>query len=161
VAGTGSLGALRVAVLTSGKGGADGSWLFDLKEQLGSSADGLAPRAPASSRAAEVEAALRICVEPPPRMLGTSKLGEHDVLVRRLTPQEDKLSLGQLAAPDLGPLAAYLGALLGTAHRRGRARAFAPWSEAELGGILDRAVELAGIHEATYLELCRMTRAVR
>ncbi len=158
VAGTGSLGALRVAVLTRGKAGGDGNWLFDLKEQLGSCVDVLAPRAPSGSRADFVEAALRTCVEPPPRMLGTSRLGEHDVLVRRLTPQEDKLSLGQLAAPDLAPLAAYLGALLGSAHRRGRARAFAPWSEAERGGIVDRAVELAGIHEATYLELCRITR---
>lgn len=158
IAGTGSLGALRLAVLTRGKGGDEGSWLFDLKEQLGSCVDVLSPRAASPSRAAEVEDAFRTCVELPPRMLGTSRLAELEVLVRRLTPQEDKLSLSRLDAVDLADVAAYLGALLGTAHRRGSAQAFPAWSAREQGGILERAVTLAGIHEATYLELCLQTR---
>ncbi len=33
IAGTGSLGGLRIAVLVKGKGGADGGWIFDMKEQ--------------------------------------------------------------------------------------------------------------------------------
>lgn len=158
IAGTGSLGALRLAVLTRGKGGDEGSWLFDLKEQTGSSVDVLAPRPASASRAAEVEAAFRSCLESPPRMLGTSRLGEHDVLVRRLTPQEDKLSLSRLEPEELASVASYLGALLGLAHRRGRAAAFAPWTSRDLGGILERAVTLAGIHEATYLQLCLLTQ---
>jgi len=159
IAGTGSLGSLRVAVLTRGKGGDDGAWLFDLKDQPGSSVDVLAPRPASASRAQEVEAAFRACLELPPRMLGTSRLGEHDVLVRRLTPQEDKLSLARLRPEDLLPLAAYLGALLGTAHRRGRSREFSTWTAHDCGGILERAVALAGIHEAVYLELCLLSRA--
>ena len=158
IAGTGSLGSLRIAVLTRGKGGDDGSWLFDLKEQGGSSVDVLQPRAPSESRAAEVETAFRVCLEQPPRMLGTSRLVGHDVLVRRLTPQEDRLSYRRLQAQDLPELARYLGALLGIAHRRGQDAAFPAWSARDLGGILERAVTLAGIHEATYLELCRLTR---
>ncbi|HVY28982.1 MAG TPA: DUF2252 family protein [Polyangiaceae bacterium] len=158
VAGTGSLGSLRVAALTRGKGGDDGGWLFDLKEQPGSSLDVLVPRPVTGSRAAEVEEAFRSCVEQPPRMLGTSRLGETDVLVRRLTPQEDKLSLNRLESKQLGPLAVYLGALLGAAHRRGKKGEFAPWSEAERASILRRAITLAGIHEAVYLELCRLWR---
>jgi uncharacterized protein (DUF2252 family) len=158
VAGTGSLGSLRLAVLTCGKGGDDGSWLFDLKEQVGSSVDVLSPRPPVASRAREVEEAFRTCVAAPPRMLGTSSLAGHDVLVRRLTPQEDKLSLNRLKPADLPSLSQYLGALLGAAHRRGRSADFAPWSARDLGGILERAVVLAGIHEATYLELCSLTR---
>ncbi len=158
IAGTGSLGSLRIAVLTRGKGGDDGSWLFDLKEQVSCSADVLQPRAPSASRAAEVEAAFRACLEQPPRMLGTSRLADHDVLVRRLTPQEDKLSYRRLVPQDLPELARYLGALLGTAHRRGKEGAFPAWSARDLDGILERAVTLAGIHEATYLELCRLTR---
>ncbi len=158
VAGTGSLGCLRLGVLTRGKGGDDGSWLFDLKEQAGSSVDVLLPHAPRESPAAEIEEAFRACVEQPPRMLGTSRLTNHDMLVRRLTPQEDKLSYSRLKPEDLGELAGYLGALLGTAHRRGKDGTFAAWSERDLGGILERAVALAGIHEATYLELCRLTR---
>jgi uncharacterized protein (DUF2252 family) len=158
IAGTGSLGSLRLAVLTRGKGGEEGSWLFDLKEQSSCSVDVLSARAPSSARAEEVEEAFRSCVESPPRMLGTSRLGEHDVLVRRLTPQEDKLSLNRLKVSELASVAAYLGALLGAAHRRGRSTAFPAWTARDLGGILERAVTLAGIHEATYLQLCLLTQ---
>jgi uncharacterized protein (DUF2252 family) len=161
IAGTGSLGSLRVAVLTCGKGGDDGGWLFDLKEQPGSSVDVLAPRTPGTSRAEEVETAFRACVEQPPRMLGTSRLGETDVLVRRLTPQEDKLSLTRLKAEQLPDLARYLGALLGAAHRRGRAADYPAWNAQQRRGILERAVALAGIHEAVYLELCLLWRETR
>jgi uncharacterized protein (DUF2252 family) len=159
IAGTGSLGALRVAVLTRGKGGEDGSWLFDLKEQANSSVDVLAPRPAGGSRAMEVEDAFRACVAEPPRMLGTSVLAGYDVLARRLTPQEDKLSLARLNPADLGDLATYLGALLGTAHRRGASGKFAAWSARDCAGILERAVSLAGIHEAVYLELCLLARS--
>jgi len=159
IAGTGSLGSLRLAVLTRGKGGDDGSWLFDLKEQTRCSVDILAPRSPSASRAAEVEEAFRSCVESPPRMLGTSRLGEQEVLVRRLTPQEDKLSLNRLKPGELASVASYLGALLGTAHRRGRSAVFPAWTARDLGGILERAVTLAGVHEATYLQLCLLTQS--
>ena len=160
IAGTGSLGSFRIAVLTRGKGGDDGGWLFDLKEQAGSSVDVLAPRPSTESRALQVEEAFRACVAQPPRMLGTSQIAGYDVLVRRLTPQEDKLSLTRLKPEDLGALASYLGALLGAAHRRGRSGAFPAWSARDCGGILERAVVLAGIHEAVYLELCRLARVV-
>jgi uncharacterized protein (DUF2252 family) len=159
IAGTGSLGALRIAALVRGKGSEDGGWLFDLKEQSGSSVDVLSPRSGTGSRAAEVEAAFRACVAGPPRMMGTSVLAGHEVLVRRLTPQEDKLSLRQLDASELGVLAAHLGALLGGAHRLGRSDAFTPWTESERSQLLERAIRLAGIHEAVYLELCLLTNA--
>jgi uncharacterized protein (DUF2252 family) len=158
IAGTGSLGSLRVAVLTRGKGGDDGGWLFDLKEQPGSSVDVLGPSAATTSRAEEVERAFRVCVEQPPRMLGTSRLGDTDVLVRRLTPQEDKLSLSRLKPDQLPELARYLGALLGSAHRRGRAADFPEWTARQRGGLLERAVTLAGVHESVYLELCLLLR---
>jgi uncharacterized protein (DUF2252 family) len=154
IAGTGSLGALRLAVLTQGKGGDDGGWLFDLKEQQASSVDVLAPRVASSSRAGEVEQAFRLCVANPPRMLGTSQLGEHDMLVRRLTPQEDKLSLNKLDQRELPALAAYLGALLGAAHRRARDGDFPAWSARDCSALLERAVTLASLHEAVYLQLC-------
>ncbi len=159
VAGTGSLGALRVAALVRGKGSEDGAWLFDLKEQAGCSVDVLAPRSGSGSRAAEVETAFRACVDAPPRMMGTSVLAGHEVLVRRLTPQEDKLSLSQLEAGELRALAAHLGALLGSAHRRGRSGSFDPWTQPELSLWLERAIRLAGMHEAIYLELCLLTKS--
>src|SRR5262249_3883734 len=68
IAGTGSLGALRIAVLTTGKGGVDGGWVFDLKEQLRKTS------APTTEKlrlapAERVESACRACLVQPPRML--------------------------------------------------------------------------------------------
>jgi uncharacterized protein (DUF2252 family) len=159
VAGTGSLGALRIAVLTRGKGGPEGGWIFDMKEQFAPSAalllEGAQP--PPAER---VEAGFRACVEAPPRMLATSVLGSIGLVVRRLAPQEDKLNLRQLKESDLAPLASYLGALLGRAHARGTARTkLAAWSKSAQSELLGHAVALAGLHEATYLALCQLIRA--
>ncbi len=154
VAGTGSLGVLRVAVLTLGKGVPDGHWIFDLKEQSAPSATGLA-HASELSPAERVLTAFRTCVAPVPRLLGTSRLGASELLARRLTPQEDKLDLRQLKPETLGPLALYLGALVGIAHARGAAdKPTLPWSPAEQRDLLRRAARMASLHEAIYLEWC-------
>ena len=79
------------------------------------------------------------------------------MLVRRLSPQEDKLDWATLAADDLEPLARHLGALLGAAHRRGAKRApKKPWDERERAALLSRSMALAGAHEAMYLAYCRL-----
>jgi hypothetical protein len=158
IAGTGGLGALRVAVLTQGKGGVDGGWVLDLKEQLPLSSSQLLEPPPSSAEQA-VRACLA-CQERPPRMLATTELDGSSMLVRRLAPQEDKLNLRKLGRADLQPLACYLGAQLGTAHARGaRSEERKPWSASEQSELLARAVALAGLHEAVYLEFCRLTRA--
>jgi uncharacterized protein (DUF2252 family) len=154
IAGTGSLGALRIAVLTHGKGGIDGGWIFDLKEQFRKTS------APSRERlrmppAARVEMACRAFLAQPPRMLATTELGNSSMIVRRLAPQEDKLDLGQLKEADLPPLASYLGTLLGMAHAlASRQQSRVAWTRAEQGAMLERAVTCAGLHEAIYLELC-------
>ena len=154
VAGTGSLGVLRVAVLMLGKGAPDGHWIFDLKEQSDPSATSLAG-ATELSPAERVVTAFRACVAPPPRLLGTSRLEASELLGRRLTPQEDKLDLRQLKPETLGPLALYLGALVGTAHSRGAsAKPTVAWSPAEQREVLRSAARMASLHEAIYLEWC-------
>jgi uncharacterized protein (DUF2252 family) len=159
IAGTGSLGALRIAVLTQGKGGVDGGWVFDLKEQSGKTSAPMTERlglAPAE----RVESACRACLVQPPRMLATTELGGSSMLVRRLAPQEDKLDLRQLQKVDLPPLASYLGALLGVAHALGNLKASRrAWSHAEQAAMLERSVTCAGLHEAIYLELCLLLHA--
>jgi uncharacterized protein (DUF2252 family) len=161
IAGTGSLGALRIAVLTQGKGGVDGGWVFDLKEQLRKTSAPVTQRlrlAPAE----RVETACRACLVQPPRMLATTELGELSMLVRRLAPQEDKLSFGELQRADLPPLASYLGALLGRAHSLGSHGATRPsWSQTEQAEMLERSVACAGLHEAIYLELCLLMHTRR
>jgi uncharacterized protein (DUF2252 family) len=158
IAGTGSLGCLRIALLTRGKGGRDGAWIFDMKQEGVPSASCLVkpPRAEPAERVLE---AIRACVARPPRMVGTTRLRGTSMFVRRLAPQEDKLDLTKLNAEDLAPLACHLGALLGAAHRRGARRPPKDeWSARDRAQILANAIALAGVHEAMYLAYCALVR---
>ncbi len=159
VAGTGSLGSFRVGVLTKGKGGQDGAWIFDVKEQGNPCAEALLGRQTLRG-AARVVAAIECSLARPPRSLGTTKLAGRSMLVRRLTPQEDKLMLSKLRSADLLPLARYLGALTGTAHRRGATSPpKKPWNKVERGQVIEHAITFAGLHEAAYLAMCRFVAA--
>ncbi len=87
-------------------------------------------------------------------MLGVTRIGRTSLFGRRLAPQEDKLDLTRIDHADLGPLAAYLGSLLGRAHLRAATKlAPRPWPEAARAALVDRAITLAGVHEAVYLAL--------
>jgi hypothetical protein len=156
VAGTGSLGVLRIAVLVSRDAGA-GDRLFDLKESRPSSVHRAYPPAapePPGRSAAVVEAA-RALIADPPRLLAAVE-GPPGFVGRRLFPQEDKLAVADgVDAPD--ELAREVGWRLGRAHRRGAAEPPAgAWSDAQLSEVLEQAVELAGQFEAIYLAYCRL-----
>jgi uncharacterized protein (DUF2252 family) len=158
VAGTGSLGGLRVALLVRGKGGIDGGWIFDVKAEGTPSAQGLAARldiAPGD----RVCAALRACLVRSPRMIGSTRLRGESMFVRRLAPQEDKIAMADVAPGERVAFARYLGALLGAAHRRGGTRVpKTPWSSKQCRRLVHRAVSLAGIQEAMYLAYCDLIR---
>jgi len=156
IAGSGSLGALRLAVLTRGKGDPDGGWIFDMKEE-GMPAAAVLLGKPTLKPAQRVVVAARTCLAKPPRMLGTADIDGVPMLVRRFAPQEDKLNFARVESKDLAPLAAYLGALLGRAHRRGAKKlADKPWSKLEQADLIGRALAIAGIHEAAYLASCQL-----
>jgi uncharacterized protein (DUF2252 family) len=158
VAGTGSLGCLRVAMLVHGKGGIDGAWIFDMKEE-GTPSSACLVRPPRLEPAERVCAAIHGCLEHPPRMMGRTRLRGTSMFTRRLSPQEDKLDLTKLRSEDLEPLARHLGALLGAAHRRGARRApKKAWSEKDRATLLGHAICLAGVHEAMYLAYCDLVR---
>jgi len=158
VAGTGSLGCLRVALLVRGKGGRDGAWIFDMKAQ-GTPSSACLVRPPRLEPAERVVTALEACLARPPRMIGATKLRGESMFVRRLTPQEDKLDLARLASIDLEPLSRHLGALLGVAHRTGGKRPpKRTWNAADRAGLVARAIALAGMHEAMYLAYCDAVR---
>jgi uncharacterized protein (DUF2252 family) len=159
VAGTGSLGCLRVAVLTRGKGGRDGGWIFDMKEEDTPSAACVVRPPPRVEPADRVLSAVQTCLARPPRMAGTTRLRGASMFVRRLAPQEDKLDLTRLKSDDLESLARHLGTLLGAAHRRGAQRSpKKPWSARERALLLAHAIALAGVHEAMYLAYCALVR---
>lgn len=152
VAGTGSLGAERFAVLTTG--GPNGAWLFDVKEEAARSATKLST---GGGRGAErVARGIEHAALAPPRMLGTSVL-EHprgarlSVLVRRLSPQEDKLDPAEVPVEELGGVAEHLGWLAGRMHRRGATGSLGRFREPDRRALLERAIVLSGLHEAIHL----------
>jgi uncharacterized protein (DUF2252 family) len=158
VAGTGSLGCLRVAVLVRGKGGIDGHWIFDMKEEGVPSAACLV-KPPRIEPAERVASAISSCLVHPPAMVGSTELRRASMFVRRLAPQEDKLDWTKLDSDDLEPLARHLGALLGAAHRKGARRIpKKAWTEGDRARLLDKAIALAGIHEAMYLAYSDLVR---
>jgi len=150
IAGTGSLGSLRVAVLTRGKGGPDGNFIFDLKEQGDPSSSVLVPP-PACGAVERVRRAAQALVSHPPRMLGETTLSDLPSLGRRLAPQEDRLDWSQVPRDELPALTRYLGSLVGSAHRRALTAPAPPWSAADQKTLRDRAIALTGLHEAIFL----------
>jgi uncharacterized protein (DUF2252 family) len=159
VAGTGSLGCMRVALLVRGKGGPDGAWIFDMKSQGTPSAACLVKPPPDLEPADRVVAAISACLARPPRMIGSTRLRGESMFVRRLMPQEDKLDLANLPDIDLEPLARHLGALIGAGHRRGAKRMpRRPWNDEDRAGLIARAIALAGVHESMYLAYCDRIR---
>jgi uncharacterized protein (DUF2252 family) len=152
IAGTGSLGGLRIAVLTRGKSGDDAGWLFDMKEEGAPSPTAVIAAPPA----VRVLTAIKKSLAKPPRMIGTSEIAGIPLFVRRLTPQEDKLDFAIVARTDLEAIARYFGALVGRAHRRGATVTPSRWTAEECGQVVDHAVVLAGWHESTYLSYCKL-----
>ena len=154
VAGTGSLGVIRIAVVVSRFGHADR--LIELKEARSSAVRGAftASGPEPEDRAEAVVEAARALVADPPRHLAAIS-GPPSFVGRRLFPQEDKLSV-DAGVESMEEVARLVGWTVGRAHRRGARDAPAtPWSDRDLSGILDEAVELAGLFESVYLAYCR------
>jgi uncharacterized protein (DUF2252 family) len=154
VAGTGSLGVIRIAVVVSRSGHADR--LIELKEARSSAVRGAftASGPEPEDRAEAVVEAARALVADPPRHLAAIS-GPPSFVGRRLFPQEDKLSV-DASVESMEEVARRVGWTVGRAHRRGARDAPAtPWSDRDLSGILDEAVELAGLFESVYLAYCR------
>ncbi|MFO0759926.1 MAG: DUF2252 family protein [Byssovorax sp.] len=160
VAGTGSLGVLRIAVLIADKDGEER--IVEMKEEHAASVWALVPE-PAgrwSSPGDRVVRATQAMLAEPPRQLAAVTQNGRSFAVRKLFPQEDKLAVEDLGSGDkLGPLAQTIGHLLGKAHARGMVtRPPAAWSSAEVAAIVDHAIELSAIIEGTYLAYARDRR---
>ena len=154
VAGTGSLGVIRIAIVVSRTGGVDR--LIELKEARRSALRGAftASGSEPADRAEAVVEAARALVADPPRLLAAVS-GPPSFVGRRLFPQEDKLAFDG-GIESVEAVVRQVGWRLGRAHRRGASEVPArPWSDRDLSGILDQAVELAGLFESVYLAYCR------
>jgi uncharacterized protein (DUF2252 family) len=159
IAGNGSLGVLRVAILVEAHGGDER--LVELKQARPSSTEALVPPpASAEDPAAQVVKGARALLVSPPRHLCALHLDSLSFIGRRLFPQEDKLDLTAVhTGAALEALVSFIGHLLGAAHVRGAtavgARAPSPWSGAEVDAVVDHAVALAGMLEGIYLAWVR------
>ena len=127
VAGTGSLGVERFAILVNGKGGTDGNYLLDLKKALPSS---LLPALKIAQPAWATEAHRVVALQR--RMQAVSmaflqpvQFNETPCVLRALQPSEDRVSLnGAHRSPaELTELIGTMGRLVGWAHLRSGGRA--------------------------------------
>jgi uncharacterized protein (DUF2252 family) len=160
IAGNGSLGVLRVAVLVKDHAGDER--LVELKESREPSPSALFSPPPGhwthqGERCAF--AARALCVAPP-RRLAPVRVDEVSFVGRRLFPQEDKVDLDRMrAGAKLDELVAFIAHVLGAGHARGvKALGGAPppaWTGAEVDAVVDHAVALAGLLEGVYLAWVR------
>ena len=169
VKGCSSLGRLRYAVVVGvgGKGSRHGDYaLVDIKEAVAP----LAPLAAAASMPADnaqrvVEGARHLSPNLGERMLAAHVAGR-PVIIRELLPQDLKLDIETLPRAEALAVGHYLGSIVGKAHAR-------QLDEAALGAwagemhrhrlphlhapawLWETILELAGAHEAAYLDHCR------
>jgi hypothetical protein len=78
------------------------------------------------------------------------------MFVRRLAPQEDRVSIREMDFDELGGLASFFAALSGAAHRRGSKDRPPPWSRTAREHLLGSALSCAGIYQATYSAFCHL-----
>ncbi len=168
--GCSSLGRLRFAVLLNVSGGnakTDEFCLIDIKE----ASPAAAPRArdavmPRDNGKRVVEGAKQLAPALGDRMMATKVLGR-SIVLRELMPQDLKLEIDQLSRDEAVEAARYLAQVVGKAHARQMdaptRKEFAGSLRARRSTRLDAPswlwtsiVELAAIHEAAYLEHCRL-----
>jgi uncharacterized protein (DUF2252 family) len=150
IAGTGSLGCIRIAMLLQDRPGNER--IVELKQEGAPSLEALVGPKETRTPSERVVAGGRALVDHPPRFLaalaptpsGLSFIG------RQLFPQEDKLALAEVPSEQLGAVARAVGRVLGTAHARGgpKPRTVEPWSDRDGDELLVRAIELAGVFAA-------------
>ncbi len=156
IAGTGSLGLERFAILIEGKGGIDGHFLLDLKESIPSA---LAPYTPVkqpkwhseSERVATIGARMQAV---PPSFLEAVELDGKPFLLKGLQPTQDRVDLqGAAAHPkQLNHLMCQFGGLAASAQLRASGRQGSANADAlvafgsetkKLSALVDLAVDMA------------------
>ena len=126
IAGTGSLGLDRYAVLVHGKGGPSGNYLLDLKACIASS---VAPHVPTpqpqwKSQAHRVVEVQRRLQAVPPAMLQAVRFKGAAYVLKELQPHEDRLTLDRSGSTvkEVGEAVATMGQLLAWAQLRSAGR---------------------------------------
>ena len=159
IAGTGSLGRWRYAVLLPGKGEKVGKeMILELKEALPSS---LTPQEP--DQAPRVVSTQRRLQGDSPGYLGVAHIDGVAFTVRELQPMEAKLDSARLHGSDLDVLSEAAGTVIGRLHRRGAgtlAERVSGREEALARRITAFALRYADVVEADWAQLVRERKAV-
>ncbi len=157
VAGTGSLGRLRISLLVADDHGEE--FMYELKEQRRSAVDSVAAADGSEDDAARSARAARTLIAAPPRRLTNVTSPELGVsfVGRKLSPEEDKLDLtADTMRKGFQEVVSYVGFLLARAHRRALARppsgAVEPFAEP----LIERATSLATLFHGIYLAYARI-----
>ena len=126
VAGTGSLGVARFAILVEGKGGPNGNYILDLKQALKSS---LAPYVPIKQPLWETQAHRVVAIQQrmqavPMAFLQPVLMGQTAYVLRGLQPIEDRVALNSAhhSPSDIQKVVAQMGQLLAWAQLRSSGR---------------------------------------
>ena len=160
IAGNGSLGRRRIALLVADKDGVER--IFELKEAVPSAVEALSGPDPTEPATRVVESARALTATPPRQLAALPRHALGSFAGRKLCPDEDKLELAKLSVgPKLSLVVATVGAVLGKAHRRGARGPLSPRTPAQRDALVDRAVRLAGIFESVYLAYARRHGAAR
>ena len=168
VKGCSSLGRLRyAAMLRVGEGKNGALCLVDIKEAVAAAAPRSAEAATPRDNAVRVVTGARALSPNLGNRMIAARLLDKAVVVRELMPQDLKLEVDRLTQQKAMALAAYLAGVVGRAHgRQLSADARAAWAK-DLAkartAVLDAptwlwssVVTLLAIHEAAYLEHCRL-----
>jgi len=166
--GCSSLGRLRYAVLVRlGEGRKARLGLIDVKEADSAAAPRSTLVAMPRDNGVRVVTGARALSPNLGERMETGRLLDRAVVMRELAPQDLKLELARTTRSEAETLARYLGGVVGRAHgRQMPAPVRTEWSkdlDRNRGGTLDTpswlwrsVVELISLHEAAYLEHCRL-----
>jgi uncharacterized protein (DUF2252 family) len=151
VAGTGSLGLGRFAILVTGEGAPDGHFILDLKQEAVSAAALYGPPQPDWPNEATRIATVRRWTQPhPPMLFDAVRFRGKTWLIRELQPTEDRVKLSKYVDDPkaLKALLAGMGRVTASMHLRGCAKqgaasvaALRRWAEIPWTGVIGRYAE--------------------
>ncbi len=123
LAGTGSLGLDRYAILVTGKGAPDRNYLLDLKQQQASCLQPYLalPQPPWTNAATRTIQVQRLVQFAPPALLAAIVIDDRSYSLRELQPTQDKIVLnnGSISLARLKKLIGTIGEITATAHLHG------------------------------------------
>ena len=125
IAGNGSLGLERYALLVEGRGGPSGAFLLDLKIQPGSAliVAKVVPNQPQfRSEADRVAAVQHWCQAVSPALLDAVTFEDRSFLLHELLPTDDRLDFTSIPPPQAPLCLANMGAIVASSHLRSAAR---------------------------------------